>query len=395
MVSRLQGEIPADTLESYRRASSSVHDLLEECEAIRRNAELQGWTVWTMPRNKQAEILCSWNAYVLQILGNEFLDADYRDDPWTQGFVPPITADQVLRFYTQVEGWLNRAHQARVNPDYELDVQVPVDLPQWSEVEPCPNSHLHGMLHAMRSIRDNALVGMAFLGDTAPTDRKRLEQFNVIQQLYSSAMAKARYAEDLHGTNPTQDVHERVEPIIKESIETFYRLGQLLAMTELSSRIPKPAIFPNRPPKKLRKPGTRGFDPWCLTDPHSVNAWKCDAEACNAIQRMWELDPDPVKTIDIFEEIQVALSTGAIGYAKDVNGERIGHFFCCPWGPVYEVLRPVVIAGTHLRVMERFVFDVTAEGMNLGEKFRREIMVANFRRTNRTEYGDPNEPPDH
>ena len=56
----------------------------------------------TVHGDKQAEFACTWNAFVLQTLGNAFLDADYRDNPATVGFVPPITADQVLRFYSPV-----------------------------------------------------------------------------------------------------------------------------------------------------------------------------------------------------------------------------------------------------------------------------------------------------
>jgi hypothetical protein len=59
LLARLQGEVPADTLEAYRRA-------------------------------------CSWNAFLLQTLGDQFLDADYRANPASVGFVPPVTAEQVL-----------------------------------------------------------------------------------------------------------------------------------------------------------------------------------------------------------------------------------------------------------------------------------------------------------
>lgn len=119
-------------------------EALEQAERERLHAAAEGRTPWTMPPAKQAELLCTWNAFVLQTLGNAFLDADYRDNPATVGFVPPITADQVLRFYTPVEGWLTRAQQAHADPNFRLDVAVPADVPAWSEVEPFPNSHCMG-----------------------------------------------------------------------------------------------------------------------------------------------------------------------------------------------------------------------------------------------------------
>jgi len=396
MFSRLQGEILADTLEAYRRASSSVHELLHKSDDLREHAALSGLTAWTIGKHQQIEMLCSWNAFVLQILGNEFLDSDYRTDPATHGYVPPITADQVMRFYSQVEGWLNRSHQAASNPAFRLDVQVPALLPPWSEVEPCPNSHLHGMLFAMCSIRDHCLAGIQFLGSEPPADKKQEEQFHQIQQHYASAMARARYAEDLHGVNPSQETHERVEPYVKEAIETFFLVGQLTAMPSLTINQTKP-VSPVviKPLPKSSLPGRPDFDPWCLTDPEMVLAWQRDPEAHEAILTMWQFDPNPHKTLTIHQEINAAFKRGDIQYARTSSGERLGHFFCCPWGPIYEVVRPVTIDGLYMTTLQQFVFDVTAEGMNLGESFTREIMVGSFERTNRTEYGSPDEEQDH
>lgn len=396
MVSRLHGEVSADTLEAYRRASLAVHDLLHQADSIRAAAQAEGKTAWTLPKNSQAEMLCAWNAFVLQSLGNEFLDADYRDNPGTKGYVPPITSDQVMRFYGQVEGWLNRAQQAHSNPDYKLDVQVPAEVPPWSEVEPCPNSHLHGMLHAMRTIRDHAAMAMTFLGDMPPEDKEQQGQYNQIKQLYAAATTKARYSEDLHGTDPSPEMHERVEPHIKECIEGFYRLGQLVAMPQLAV---KPPMATPEPPKvakpKRPMPGDNGFDPWCMTAEWAREAFQRDPEARKAVRTLWDLDPNPGRTLDIHEEVLRAFERGDIRYARRPDGSNLGHFFCCPWQPVFEVLRPVTLGERQLRTMQQFVFDVTAEGVNLGNAFTREIMIGNFSPTDRTEYGDPNEEPDH
>ena len=87
------GEISADTLEAYRRASLTVLELMDRVESVRAQARAEGKTAWDLPQGTQTEMLCAWNAFVLQNLGTEFLDADYRDHPATKGFVPPITAD--------------------------------------------------------------------------------------------------------------------------------------------------------------------------------------------------------------------------------------------------------------------------------------------------------------
>jgi hypothetical protein len=53
--------------------------------------------------------------------------------------------------------------------------------------------------------------------------------------------------------------------------------------------------------------------------------------------------------------------TGAILFATDRTGERLGSFYRCPWLAVYEVRRPVTIGGTPLLPMQHFTFDVLGE----------------------------------
>lgn len=411
----MSGEVSADTLEAYRRASLAVYDALEHAESHRESAKTAGKNAWTLPKSTQAEILCTWNAFVLQTLGDRFLDADYEGDAHTVGFVLPITSDQILSFYTQVESWLNRAQQAHFNPDYKLDVAVPAALPAWSEVEPCPNAHLVGMLEAMRAIRDHTDAAVTFLADSPPQGADQEKSANQIRQLHASAQTKARYAEDMMSGNPSRDVHERVEEHVKDAVESYYLLGQLLAMPELALKTqvpPAPLPLPQNAPQtapfyapistiyapqiaQLAPPNAPGFDMWCLTAPEAQTKFKQDREAVRAIKTLWQLDPDARRTVEIQNEINAALARGDVSFALDRYGKKLGHFFCAPWGAVYVAKRTLTIAGTRLPTMQQFIFNVTCEGVNLGAPFEREIMTGNFTPTSKFEYGDPNEEPDH
>ncbi len=406
MCAAMTGEVSADTLEAYRRASLAVYDELEHCQAHRQSAKDAGKNAWTLPAATKSELLCAWNAFVLQSLGDGILDADYQNDATTVGFVPPVTSDQILRFYVQVEDWLNRAQQAHFNPDYKLDIFVPAELPQWSEVEPCPNAHLIGMIEAMRAVRDHTEAALLFLNESPPQNKEQEKHLNAIRQVHASAMTKARYADDMMTGNPTRDVHERVEEHVKDAIESFYLLGQLLAMPELTAKLnaqnqfnppiaPRGSTPPGSSTPNLPQPKDADFDMWCLTDPEALNRFKNDRDAVKSIKLLWSLDPDARRTLQVQDEINVAFARGDIAFATDRYGKKLGHFFCAPWGAVYVVKRPLTIDGRRLRALEQFIFNVTCEGMNSGAPFEREIMTGNFTPTTKFEYGDPDEAPDH
>jgi hypothetical protein len=389
MVARLQGEVPATTLEAYRRASLQVFELMDQAEARRSGCAAEGLDAWTVPAATRAGLLCAWNAFVLQTLGNDILDADYAAEPATVGFVPPVTADQVLTFYSQVEGWVNRAQQAHANPDYTLDVAVPAELPPWSQVEPCPTTHMRGIVRAMGTVADHVSAAMSFLPQAPPDDAQQKAQLNRIRQRFAAAQAKARYAMDLHGAVPSRELHERVDPHARAAIELFYELGQLIADPTLAM-----GLGPTHPARSLTTsggvpqrgvlPGDPRFDPWCLTDPDARAVLLHDKQAKRALRKMWELDPDPAKTLALYDEIRAAFERGDVAYAATSKG-RVGHFHCCPWTSVLVARRNVTLAGTALRTMQQFVYDVGA--VNRAETFRRRIVVGTFQQTEQVEYG--------
>lgn len=245
-VATLQGEVPAAELEAFRRASGPVFELLEQVERRRLECSIDGLDPWTVPPATRVTFLCAWNAFVLQTLGNEYLDADYRAEPRTPHFVPPVTAAQVLRFYEPVEAWVNRAWQAQANPGYRLDAAVPAALPAWMPASPFPPSHLDGMLRAVRAIRDHADAAMAFLPTKQPEDDARQAQLNHMRQLYASAQARARYAEDLCGSDPVPQVRERAAEHARSAIEQFWLLGQLTSDPELAAYAVSPPARPRR-----------------------------------------------------------------------------------------------------------------------------------------------------
>lgn len=386
VAARLEGEVPADLLEAYRRAGLGVYGLLDELEDERLTCKIKAVHPWSLPAATQAALLCAWNAFELQTLGDQFLDADYAANPATVGYVPPVTAEQVGAFYGEVEGWLGRARQARSTTSYELDVAVPADLPPWSIVEPCPAEHRAAMLAAARSLRKRADAALMLLNEMEPPDEWR-SAAQQLRQLQAAATSKVEYAEQLTAAGGPREMHERVEALLRDGLARYYHLGQLVAMPRLI------AEYGRRPAQPAQSPlsAKGGFDPWRITDPATRAQWKADSRAREALDSMWALDPDPRRTLAIQDAIDEALARGDVAYATSAAGQRVGNYFCCPWAPVYVARRPTTIHGTRLKPLQQFTYDVSAEEVPGGGEFKREILVGLFSRADEVDYCDGRE----
>lgn len=388
MRAKLAGEIATDTLDAYRAAGTSAYGLLVEAEQER--AALETDDYWTVPEAKQTFFLASWNAFVLQSIADAFIEADFAFDPGTAGFVPPITAEQAMRFYAEVEHWLVRAGQARTDDRYRLDLHVPAELPEWVEVEPCPMAHLHAMLTAERALREHAEIAVGDLRRRAP--EKRRSALAKIESLLAAVQTTADYADQLHtqlhgAKSASKGLHERIERSIKDALEKAFLVGQLAAMPQLEESAP---AGDRTPARRLPGPGERGFDPWCLTDPQTRPRWQRDRQAQAAIDALWKNDPDPTRTLELKAAIDAALASGDVDYATDARGRRLGNYYCCPWSAVYVAKRPVKIGGKRLRPLQQFTLDVSAEEVTEGGDFKRELLLASFSPTDEIDYCDPN-----
>jgi hypothetical protein len=270
LLAKMAGEVPADELDAYRRAGGPVFELVDQVERRRLECRIDGLDPWTVPPATRAAFLCAWNAFALQTLANDLVDADYALSPQTTGHLPPVTAAQALRFYREVGGWVSRAAQAQANPDYRLDVPVPAPLPGWQKARPVSPAHLHGLLHALRSVHEHADAAMAFLPTTPPEDPARQAQLHRIRQLHAAAQVRARYAEEL-GTGAAP-VHERAADDARAAIEQFYLLGQLVADPALVKDLPAA-----EPPRTVRP--TPPAAPSQPAVPRLVGGWPVGVDA--------------------------------------------------------------------------------------------------------------------
>lgn len=388
LAAAMRGEIAATTVEAYRRAGAAAYQDMLDAERLRADLAAFGGGQWIARSHQASQLLCAWNAFALQTLGDQLVEADYQADPRTAGFLPPVTAEQAAVFLGEVEQWSARARRAASDETYDItaEIAVPAPLPEWVEVEPCPRAHLTAMLAAARAMRGRAEAALADLVK-APPPRAKANAGSRVKGLAAEADSVVSFGESLWSPDATDEVHEKVENSLRRGIAAYYRLGQLLAMPALLDHAEIKAIPVAG--TSLPLPGQPGFDPWCLTDPGSRAQWQRDPAACRAIETLWRYDPDPAATVGIQSQINAALAGRSIVQAAAASSQAGQYYFCCPWSSIYLVRRPVTIAGQRLRQMQQFTFDVSAEEMAEGGQFVRRLLPGPFHDTSEVDYCDP------
>jgi hypothetical protein len=236
---------------------------------------------------------------------------------------------------------------------------------------------------------------MAGLEEAAPPGEHK-GGYAYLRERLAAANTRADYAQRLWSGQPPRDLHERVETEVKEALETYYELGQLAAMPGLIERQRTARKAPQGGGRTSTNARSRAAavagppaDPWVLTDPATRPNWQRDPSARDAIDYLWQHDPDPARTLAIHDEIQAAFERGDIASVTDSAGASIGPYFCCPWSPIYTVKRSVTLGGQRLRPMQQFTYEVSAEKVAKGLPFERRILIAEFTPTDRVDYCDP------
>ncbi len=388
LAAALHGEISGETVEAYRRAGKRAYEDVLNADKVRQELLVSGGDLWAAGPAQRSQFVSTWNAFALQTLGDAFVDADDRADPATRGYLPRVTAEQAANFLGQVEHWSSCTRQAAVDPAYDILARehLPAPLPSWTRADPCPPAHLDAMLSAGRAMRDRLQTAMAdFRASAGPANHE--DDAAGLAGMAAAADSALDYAASLYSPAARPSVHEPVEASLRRSIEQYYRLGQLLAAPQLLARSDVAAMTVAG--GRLPSVGEAGFNAWALTDPASRASWERDPAARQAIQNLWRYDPDPAATLAVQAEIDAAAEGGAIVAGMTADGRRIGNYYCCPWAAIYVVRKAVVIGGETLRPGEEFTFDVSAEDVPRGGRFKKEILRGPFHVTDEVDYCDP------
>jgi len=383
LASVLRGEVPAAELEGLRAAGRGVYQVYLEAEQLQVELAGAGTHPFLASTGQRTQLLCTWNAYVLQVLGEALIDGDYRASPITVGYLPPVTFEQAWACFVQVEPWLARCRRAADDPSYDLadDVELPVPLPAWIVVEDYPRNYLGALAHAAAEVGAHAAVALgAVLAAGRPPEGQATRVTTAQGMVAAADSAVASVLPLLQSSDGGDELRELVATRLQDALQQYFEVGQRLRMDAR-----EPARTPSAGPVRLPGPAEPGFDMWCLTAPEVAARLGADRKAQQALARLWRLDPDPRQTLALQARLLAAVRDGKVRRALDDQGSPAS-MHACPWSPVYEVARTVRLAGRRLRPMTQFALEVSVGQAEATGTFVRRVVTGPFSGTRRLRY---------
>ena len=231
-VAILRGEVDAGVLEAFRRAGSGVYDLADQVDDKRRLLCLAGRSPWQFPLSFQTELLCAWNALVCQSIGDRLLVDDYRQNPATQGLVPPSTFETAERFYGQVRGWLIAARMASQSDRFRTRGPLPAVLPRWAHDASIGLARIR-VLQSMCDYllgRLDPVVGWYTDLPDGKTSHDRTH--DALRELFAEAQARSDYADELL-VEAEPSLLVLIDRELQDAFAKLHALGQYAAMPGL------------------------------------------------------------------------------------------------------------------------------------------------------------------
>jgi hypothetical protein len=211
--SSLHGEVSIAELEARRRAGRAAYGLVEEADSLQGD-----------DRSAQLFRLCAWNAFALQTIADNLIEADAASDPGTAGYVPRSTLLYVGACLDEVPNWIKQARVAQNDPTARPAGGLPSRLPAWRHDEPTRPSELHGLRAAYEVLQ--ARTEGRVLALSPEQTRASVELRRVCSEMKSAA----EYAQAI-GTRHVGAV-DRGEARWRfvDALQHAFLLGQLLAL---------------------------------------------------------------------------------------------------------------------------------------------------------------------
>lgn len=359
----MQHEVSAADIDGLLRGTGQLESLRQGIN----DARLVGETThpgspWETYRDMGRGLLFFWVAQAYIAIARSLKEADDAYDPGTRDYMPHVSHDQALALLRKAGDYLAEASAALADPSYDTGVALPIPLDPRIEAEGrCPVVHLKGMLQGTKYLDDYAQVALdeyvsAAASPDAPREVKAAAQ-KLRGELAAArsrlAMAEGAVSPILAGQDVDQETHEGAEDNLWQTLATYVRLGQVIALPSLLASAPVPdqtrrQRVGHTPPPPPRPTGPQRIDRrerWRLTD--GVARQRLVAEgradwAEDELDELWEnkgwtLSADEQRFLDEVEALQHNGAVRATSYMAE-----------CPFDPVWTATRPVTIMGQQI-----------------------------------------------
>ena len=250
VASGIHGEVSDATIQGYLRSASQLEEIWQQIDDNVDNLMLQGMTPWDAYAKMGYALAfvraCRTNVVFVQ----ELLKADAAADPASAGYLPRVTYDQALALSEHIEPYLEEAIKASTNPRYVsttyfLPLQLGPRIKYANQRLPLP--HLQGMIGAAQETREWA-AGLLAKYELALGTAKTPPPQSVVTHLEEMKSELGlgdfhlRTGIDMVGQisrgQTTNELAEKSEDFLWEAMESFFKVSQLVAFSEMPARTP-------------------------------------------------------------------------------------------------------------------------------------------------------------
>ncbi len=373
--SSMHSEVSDANIRGYLRAASQIEDVWQQIDNRLAELTAQGTAAWDAYRQLGYPLAFIRAARAYQVFVKELLEADAAANPATVGYLPRVTYDQADALCHQIQPDLERAIASLNDPNYRLDVALPLVLgPRIeSEDEPCPLAHLQGMIAAAREVRDWAggLVTqyqLAVQHTDKPVPAEVSAHLTKLQTLLASGDSQLRFGTDLVGQisqgQATQQLHEDAENNLWAGLQNFFLINQVVALPELLQQ-PRTPAFPAGRPRVYHDQRIRPDE-----------LWRIAAPSARSELRGTKFGSDEMK--EMCEKMGGILSAGAQQYLDESEAALgsgdiyiIAAMANCPFEPLYRARRQLTIAGANIPATYEFHWDFHRGHIEQSQRYKR------------------------
>ena len=409
---KVQGRVSDATIRGYLRAGSQIENIWIQIDARIDELVSKGVPPWeAYPQLRYAlAFVRAGRLYVVFV--RELLKAEEVAHPADADYLSRVVFDQADALCKQIEPSLNNALAALNDPMYIPNIAVPFALGPRIEYDPCPLSHLQGLINSAREMQRWA-AGLFAKYENTMTAASNVptfvtEDMNTLRGMLAQADFQLNFGTDLVGQvtphDTTFELRKQAEDALWNAMQGYFFINQVVADPALlQSKQP----LPNVP--TLTTPGMAATTPGMASSPQQyldrrvsvddlwnllasisarsdyyqqqalgVNPYRDSApsEIVDLALEMEELHNKlhgvlPATAFQFLDEIKAAAARGDV--------EVITSWAECPYDPIYRANTDLVLVGERVPRGYEFHYNVHEHNYHGGIQMAPRFSRSSFR----------------